>query len=69
MGGGLPNPKPTGFPKLPLFAPPKPAKGGAALLPAVDDPKVLLVAPNRLEEPLPKRLLVFVSGLGSFVFC
>lgn len=70
--GGLPNPNPTGFPKLPLFAaPPKPPNGEVDLggLEVPKKPPVLPVleeVPNGFDELFPKRL--FALELVSFSF-
>ena len=67
--GGLPNPNPTGFPKLPPFAaPPNPPNVGVDLG-WLEKPPTLPVPEEELNgfnEVFPKRL--FVLGFVSFSF-
>jgi hypothetical protein len=68
FGGGLPKPNPTGLPKLPLFADPKPANADDGL------PNGLVIGGlsgtlNGFAEVVPKRFVValeVVSVLASF---
>ena len=68
--GGLPNPNPTGFPKLPLFAaPPNPLNVGVGLGNEVEKPPALLVTEEELRGFIgvfPKKL--FELELVSFSF-